>query len=63
MVSGAGLGFPIRGGANLQEGVPTYDFAKYFQKNRMKLRTFWAMAGALGPPLDPSLVYSKKPFL
>ena len=38
---------PPEGAPSLQ-GAPTYDFAKFANKNCMKLRTFWAVGGALG---------------
>ena len=34
-----------RRGRQSSRGVPTYNFAKTFQKQRMKLKTFWAVGG------------------
>ena len=58
--SGADPEFPVEGAPALKEGAPTYDIAKIFQKNCMKLRKFWAVGGggeggAPRAPLDPSL--------
>ena len=40
-----------RRGRQSSRGVPTYNFAKTFQKQRMKLKTFWAVGGrAPGAP-------------
>ena len=43
---------PLEGQPTLQEGAPTYDFAKNFQKNCMKLRNFWALGVPLPQPMQ-----------
>ena len=58
-LSGADPGFPVGGGANLQEGATIYNFANFFKKYHMKLRKFSAVGGgARGGvlPLDPPLL-------
>ena len=53
-------GFARGGGANSPGGVPTYDFAKFFQKLH-EIERIWAPRGgrvSLHPPLDPPHVCS-----
>ena len=38
--AGEDPGFPLRGGTNHQEGVPSYDFAKVFQKTAWNREIF-----------------------
>ena len=63
-------GFPRGGGANSPggRGAPTYDFAKFSQKNCMKLKEFGPPGGGGGarpkfyyvdPPLNISAIYNE----
>ena len=47
--AGEDPGFPVGGGANPQEGVPSYDFDIVFQKKTHEIEKFWAVGGAPPP--------------
>ena len=59
MLTVAGPGFPQGGGVNPLGDVPTYDFAKFSQKNCTKLKEFGPRGARpkfyyVDPPLEPN---------